>query len=177
MHWLRSSYAAKAARQPYRTPAGPEVITATVTPTQVVAGMPVTLTVQVDGSRYANAIPAFGLEVTRTVSNACYTLDQPAWIEDVVAYQMTLTDGEADAESEGFHALIDTTGLTPGRHLIVIEGADVEDNWGVPSAVYLDVLPGTPSEASGLRPAAATTCVRAEPEEPGRIWYFPLLFQ
>ena len=82
--------AAKAARQPYRTPAGPEVIQASVTPTQVLAGGQVTLTVAIDSARYATNDPDFGIEPVQPITAAHYTVDAPGWISGTVAYSLTL---------------------------------------------------------------------------------------
>ena len=82
--------AAKAARQPYRTPAGPEVIQASVTPTQVLAGGQVTLTVAIDSARYATNDPDFGIEPVQPITAAHYTVDAPGWISGTVAYSLTV---------------------------------------------------------------------------------------
>ena len=82
--------AAKAARQPYRTPAGPEVIQASVTPTQVLAGGQVTLTVAIDSARYATNDPDFGVEPVQPITAARYTVDAPGWISGTVAYSLTV---------------------------------------------------------------------------------------
>jgi hypothetical protein len=34
---------------------------------------------------------------------------------------------------------IDTTGWSTGRHSILVESQDAAGNWGVPSAVFLDI--------------------------------------
>jgi hypothetical protein len=52
---------------------------------------------------------------------------------------MSATDGTFNASTEGVSASINTTGWAPGRHTILVESQDAAGNWGVPSAVFLDI--------------------------------------
>jgi hypothetical protein len=52
---------------------------------------------------------------------------------------MSASDGAFDASSEAVTASVDTSGLSDGRHIIFVEGQDADGNWGVPTAVFLDV--------------------------------------
>ena len=48
-------------------------------------------------------------------------------------------DGEFDSAKEDLTALLDTTGWSPGRHIVYIESQDSAGNWGVPNAVFLTI--------------------------------------
>lgn len=124
-------YAAKAARRPYQTPAGPDSLQVTVSVTSVVAGQPVTLTAISDDTHYA------GGEPTRNIAAARYTIDAPAWITGVVRFSMAAADGTLDSPVETVRAVVNTSGWTPGRHLLFVESQAATGNWGVPTAVFL----------------------------------------
>ena len=74
----------------------------------------------------------------QNIQAARYTIDTPSW-KGGVTHAMSAADGAFDASSEDVSASIDTSGLSDGRHLIFVEGQDVDGNWGVPTAVFLDV--------------------------------------
>jgi len=46
-------------------------------------------------------------------------------------------------------AVIDTSSLGVGRHLLFVEGQDSDGSWGVPSAIFLDVIAETPLAVLG----------------------------
>lgn len=52
---------------------------------------------------------------------------------------MSPTDGNFNSSVEGVVATIDTSSLSLGRHLVFVQGQDANGNWGVVSAVFLDV--------------------------------------
>ena len=128
-------YAAKAARRPYQTPAGPESFDVTVVPTTTLVGVPVTLTAVTDDTRYDSN--GWEDEPVQHIAAARYTVDAPSWITAAVSYPMSPTDGAFDAAVETVHAVVDTTGWAPGRHILFVEGQDGHGNWGVPTAVFL----------------------------------------
>jgi hypothetical protein len=140
-------YALKAARRPYRAPAGPESLDVTVTPTATVAGAPVTLTAVADDTRYDSN--GWGNEPVQDIAAARYTVDAPSWITGVVSYPMSPADATFDAAVETVRAVVDTTGWTPGRHILFIEGQDSHGNWGVPTAVFLWVASVPDSAIAG----------------------------
>ncbi len=127
-------YAFKAARRPYMTPAGPDSLNASVTPSLVHSGDPVALTATANDTRYA------GGEPTQNIAEAHYSIDAPSWITGTVTYPMTPVDGSFNSKVEDIQATIDTTGLSSGRHIIFVESKDVNNNWGVVSAAFLYTL-------------------------------------
>jgi len=135
------TYAAKAARQPYLAPAGPEIISATTTVTQLLGGQPVTLTVIADDTR-REAVARKGeplADAAQAIQAARFTIAAPSWAPCAVAQPMAPADGFFDTAVEEAVAVIDTAGWPPGRHLLFVEGQDAAGAWGVPTAVFVDV--------------------------------------
>ena len=132
-------YAAKAARRPYQTPAGPDVISVTITPT-VSTGWMVTLAATATDTRFDNS---HGVEATQAIAAARYTVDAPSWITNAATYSMTATDGAFNTSSEAVTAVILTADWSAGRHTLFVEAQDADGNWGVPTAIYLDIGAGT----------------------------------
>ena len=134
-------YAFKAARLPYQTPAGPEVVAldlAELTPSDPLQGGTIRqLVVQADDSRFAGNARFTPGEPVQTIAAARYTIDAPSWITGTVAYPI------APVESVGATATmtttLDTSGLTLGRHTLFVEAQDSDGQWGVPSAIFVDV--------------------------------------
>jgi hypothetical protein len=130
-------YAFKAARRPYQTPAGPESLSVAVSASPVAAGTVVTLTATANDTRYNSN--GYGTEPTQAIAAARYTVDSVSWATGATLVPMTATDGAFNATVEGVRASINTAGWTAGRHRILVESQDAAGNWGVPSAVFLDI--------------------------------------
>jgi len=135
-------YAFKAARRPYQAPAGPDTLMVTVPVTTAVAGLPLTLTATADDTRYGSNGLATS-EPRQNIAAARYSFDLPSWVTGTVTYPLTATDGLFNAQVEGIMALLDTSALTPGRHLVLVESQDISGTWGVPSAVFIQIVPPT----------------------------------
>ena len=131
-------YAAKTARMPYLQPAGPDVATLTLSHLIVAAGTPVDLTAQVDDTRFNHSE---GEEPTQLVSAAEYFVDVPFWDSDnnPVAVPMDALDGAFNGKVETAVATIDTSEWTVGKHTIFVRGQDSDGNWGVVTAVFLEI--------------------------------------
>ena len=129
-------YAGKAARRPYQTPAGPDALNVSLSVAGVSAGQPVTLTATLNDTRYNNSN---GAEPTQNIITAAYYIDTPHWMtaSSVVTHAMQPADGSFNSAIETANALIDTTGLSAGRHTVFVRGQDAGGNWGVYSAVFL----------------------------------------
>ncbi len=157
-------YAAKVARTPYLTPAGPEALSVVASPQPVVAGTPVSLTAVLDDGRYNNTN---GTEPTQTVADAEAYVDLPPWDGSAMALPASAGDGTFDEVSEAVATTIDTTALAPGRHLLFVRGQDAAGNWGPVGAAFLDVvdpataptLQGTVRDVGTLAPLAATVTI------------------
>jgi murein tripeptide amidase MpaA/uncharacterized membrane protein len=138
-------YAAKATRRPYQNPAGPDALNLVATPITVTAGAPITLTALIDDQRYSSGEP------TQNIAAAHYSIDAPGWYTGAVTYPMAAVDGAFNEKAEDVRAVIDTTGLAAGRHTIFVEGQDVPGNWGVPTAIFVEIE--VPQHAVTLTPA------------------------
>ncbi len=136
-------YAAKSAYRPYQTSAGPDSVEVTVDLPQVVAGTTsILLKAIADDSRYNDGFveDTDRSESIQSIATARYTIDAPSWVEGVEFYSLTAADGAFDSSVETLQATIDTTDLAPGRHTIFVESQDADGNFGVPTAVFLDVI-------------------------------------
>lgn len=138
-------YTARASWRPYTQGQGPDSTQLSVTPAQVKAGVPVVLTAQVDDARYAGVTSAEqeagDVEPVQAIAAVRYTLGAPGWVEGRSAQPMLAADLNYDSPSELAQATVNTTGLAPGRHLLVVEAQDADGHWGAPSAVFFEVLP------------------------------------
>ena len=136
-------YAAKTAYRPYQQPAGSETIEVSIDQTQVVAGTEVALSATADDTRYDDG-ETDDLdsedEPVQNIAQARYTIDTPPWLEGAEFFELESADGELDSPVEELTAKIDTSNLSPGRHTIFIESQDANGKFGVPSAVFIDVL-------------------------------------
>jgi len=140
-------YAIKAARTPYRTPAGPDAINLALsfgsTEPGVPSGTPITLSAMINDTRYNNSN---GTEPTQNIAAAEYYVDIPPWDISSSAISMTASDGAFNSSVEAAHATIDTTGWNEGKHIVFIRGQDADGYWGAVSAifVYIDNSGGFP---------------------------------
>jgi hypothetical protein len=153
-------YAAKVARTPYMTPAGPEALNVQISSASVVRGQPVTISAQLNDGRYSSNN---GIEPTQAVAGADVYLGLPPWAGTPVTLAMVARDGTFNATIELADATIDTNLLPPGRHLIYVEARDALGNRGPISAKFLDVLPGGGNQLPSVTIAspAEGTSVRA----------------
>ena len=129
-------YAFKAARRPYQAPAGPEALSVVASPSLVTAGQSVTLTASINDTRYKSN--GYGTEPTQNIAAARYSVNAPSWGLGLTT-DMNPSDGTFNATIENATATFSTTGWTPGRYLIYVEGQDAAGNWGVPTGVFVDV--------------------------------------
>ncbi len=147
-------YAAKVVRTPYITPAGPDALSVaasgTASTTGVPAGTQVTLTAQVDDTRYNNSN---GTEPTQNVGGAEYYVDKAPWESGAVAKSMSASDGSFNSNKEGVTATIDTTGWSSGKHMVFVRAKDASNNWGAVSAVWVNIGDG----GGGTAPTANFT--------------------
>jgi len=157
------TYAAKAARTPYLTPAGPDTRSPGAMPAGVGPGESIQLSAMIDDTRFSNSS---GSEPTQNIIAAEYYIDIPPWATSTtpIAYPMTASDGSFNAPIEPVSAALNTTGLSHGRHTIFLHGQDANGNWGAVSAVFIYILDpavsptiqGYVREADSNLPLAAT---------------------
>ncbi len=134
-------YAAKALRRPYLSPAGPEALNPVLSAAVIGPGEVVTLTATINDSRYGHKAGT-PPEPTQAIAAAEAYLDFPDWITATTPapIPMAAQDGIFDSEIEVAELVLDTAGLSHGRHTIFFRGQDSAGNWGVYSAVFLNIL-------------------------------------
>jgi hypothetical protein len=123
-------YAAKVARTPYLTAHGPDALAVAFSPTVVLSDTGVVTVTAVidDANNGGDAITAA----------ECY-LDTPPWAGGVPG-AMAAADGSFDEVAEPVAAVLDTTGLSAGRHILFVRGQDAQGYWGPFSAAFLTVF-------------------------------------
>jgi hypothetical protein len=131
-------YAAKVARTPYLTPAGPEALNLALSSASVVRGQTVQITASLNDARFNNSN---GAEPTQAIAGGTVYLGAPPWAGTPPSVALAAQDGAFNTSTENVTATIDTSVLAPGRHLIYVEGRDALGNRGPVSAKFLDVLP------------------------------------
>lgn len=129
-------YAAKVARTPYLTPAGPEALSVALSAATVPRGTSVTLTASLNDTRFNNSN---GTEPVQTVAAGEVYIDVPPWTAGATPIAMTASDGSFNQTIEGVRATVATSALTVGRHTLFVRGRDSQGNWGPVSAVFLTV--------------------------------------
>jgi len=129
-------YAFKAARRPYQVAAGPDSVSLTLSASTVTAGTTVTLSAQANDTRYGTN---GGTEAAQAIAAARYTIDSPSWVAGTPTYAMSPVDGAFSTSVESVRATVFTSGLAPGRHTLFVESQDASGNWGVPTAIFLNV--------------------------------------
>jgi PKD repeat protein len=161
-------YAAKTARTPYQTPAGPDALNLAASPGATIPGMPIALSASINDTRYNNTN---GLEPTQVISAAEYSLDTPPWIAGASVHTMTPSDGAFNSKIESAAAQIDTSGLAPGRHILFVRGQDVDGNWGAVSALFIDLLdPAVAPKFEGYVLEAGTNLPLAATVKAGKLY-------
>ncbi|MCP4363878.1 MAG: carboxypeptidase, partial [Planctomycetes bacterium] len=119
-------YAAKVARTPYMTPAGPDVINLEIESA--------TLSATVTDTRYNNSV---GTEPTQTIAGAEYYIDTPPWSATAKPIGLKAADGSFDSDSEAVSATIEVSHIVPGEHIVYVRGKDADGNWGPVTAEFL----------------------------------------
>ncbi len=140
-------YAAKVARTPYQTPAGPDALNLAVSSSTVEAGTSVALTATINDTRYRQNN---GTEPTQAIAAAEYYVDTPPWQTGAVANAMTASDGSFSSTIEGVTATVSTGSLAAGKHILFVRGKDANGNWGAFSAIFLSVTCTAPASVGAL---------------------------
>lgn len=125
-------YAAKVARTPYITPAGPSAAGLSVSP----QASAVTLNAEIIDTQFS---ARNGTETSQVVVAAEYYIDVPPWQPGATANALNAIDGTFNTSRELVQATVNTSALPGGRHLIFVRGKDAANVWGPVSAVFIDV--------------------------------------
>ena len=142
-------YAAKSARTPYLTPAGPDTLNVALSTNSVPAGTAVALTATINDTRYNNQN---GTEPTQLITAAEYYLDTPPW-NGGAPLPMSASDGSFNSKIEAVTATVNSSALAPGRHVLFVRGQDASGSWGPFSAIFLTITGGTPPTATAVPPS------------------------
>lgn len=144
-------YAGKAARRPYQLPEGPNSTGLSVSTDE---DGKLTLSATADATRYADGnlssgglIEGLDLPNLKDIAGARYSIDAPSWVEGTALHEFAATDGEFDSTVERIEASVDITGLEPGEYTLFVESYDSEGNFGVPTAIFLEVPELTAAES------------------------------
>jgi murein tripeptide amidase MpaA len=127
--------AAKAARRPYQTPAGPDVTALQLEPVSAAPMTGMTFTALASDNRYA----AYSGEPFQPIQAARYSIDSPSWTAGQITFLLSPKDGVYNDPVEELTGLVDTHGLSIGRHILFVEAQDTNGVWGSPSAIFLDL--------------------------------------
>lgn len=119
-------YAARIARMPYKLVEGPDSRNLSATP---FAPNQVFLRAELNDTQNGGQVIKFGF----------YSIDKPYWVAGFSPHALYPRDGSYNTSNEVGAAVIDTSGLTPGRHIIYVHAMDVNNNLGPASAIFLDV--------------------------------------
>lgn len=137
-------YAAKAARTPYITPAGPDVTALSLSNDAAVGGvLPgtlVSLAASATDTRFNNSN---GAEPVQAIAGAEAYVDVPPWQPGAVAIPLAAADGSFNASTESLGGSLNTTGLALGRHMVYVRARDASGAWGAVTASFLN-LTNTP---------------------------------
>ena len=143
-------YAAKASVAPYQVASGPDSTGPDLDTPTVYAGQRITLSARADSTRYDDGLGEFdepgadtgALPPSKPIGGARYSLDAPSWVPGTETVAMEAADGAFGDTEEGVLATVDTSGLAPGRHTLFVESRTGGGDFGVPTAVFFDVLEG-----------------------------------
>lgn len=152
----------KLARRPYMDTYGPEVSFNSIPRNPVNPTVPMIVNVNIDDtlhSTYAGGI------ASQNISGYRYSFDKPSWIEG--ANPITVNRNMNAPKSDVMFA-INVSHLSPGKHMLFVEGRDADGNWGVPTAAWFTV--GTaPSPTPGPTPTP-------QPDPGSNRIYIPIVF-
>ncbi len=127
-------YAHKIAATPYMTAYGPDADNVVALPAFATPGLVVQLSARVADHRYVG-------DPLRPMAAAEYFIDAPG--TDGTGTAMMPSDGTFDTTSEQVLTSINTTGLSSGRHYVLVHGQNDAGDWGPFTAAFLTIaVPG-----------------------------------
>ncbi len=150
-------YAAKSAREPYRTPRGPSV--SSVVTAVASQGTPAILSATVSDSTLGNAPGSFGRPTPQTITNAEFYVDSPPWAGGTPG-ALSATDGAFSSTDEAVGGSVSTASLSIGRHLVFVRGRNGAGFWGPTTASFLDVTSAAVTTTT-TAPTTTTTTTAA----------------
>jgi hypothetical protein len=156
-------YVARALYAPYRLPSGPDTISVSIASDLIAIGDEIQIQAHLDSSRFNQSN---GNEPVRTIASAVALADTLPWGEGALPQALSAADGAYNSSIEDVTGALPSSVLSPGRHLIYVQGTDTAGNSGTPNAAFVDIaaadqiatLSGTiTSHADGSAVAATVT--------------------
>ncbi|MFD0724959.1 M14 family zinc carboxypeptidase [Lysobacter brunescens] len=157
-------YTARILTRPYRYPSGPETASLTVSAPSVsaarsitvAAGTTVTISAVLDDGLWGQTVGT--ADPTHRIASARAYIDTPPWEAGASGgIAMNAGDGSFSTSRETVTASISTTGLSPGRHLIYVQGVDASGEAGAPNAVLVNIATGGGGGGNVLSNGVAVT--------------------
>lgn len=136
-------YLARVTQAPYKQPLGPDIEQFTVIPNVIAANTTVKVTGVANDNLYS---PINGTISTETVSAVDAFINELP-INSNNGLGLSATDGSFDQEQEAFHGIIDTTGLSIGKHTVYLQASD-GTRGGATYAKFIEVI--DPSQVAQL---------------------------
>ncbi|WP_444995235.1 M14 family zinc carboxypeptidase [Aliikangiella sp. IMCC44359] len=144
-------YAAKVARTPYITPAGPDINNLTINgdsnSTTIPIGGNAPISASATDIRFSNAN---GTETTQNINAAEYYIDTPPWKSGANAISLAATDGSFNSKTEAVSGTISAAGLSEGRHTVYVRAKDSNNTWGAISAMFINITDAIPPNDNEL---------------------------
>ncbi|MEO6062469.1 MAG: M14 family zinc carboxypeptidase [Thermoflexales bacterium] len=148
--------AARNAREPYLSPAGPVAASLGLSAATVPQGTASTLTANLNDNLYGNAAGSVGRPTAQAIADAEYYIDTPPWAGGT-PIPMSASDGAFNATSENATASVSTASLSAGRHTLFVRGRDAGNTWGAVSAIFLTVTVAGPTPTPTNTPTVGPT--------------------
>ena len=163
-------YAAKVARTPYLTPAGPDVVAPALAGAASGSGVPagtlVGLTATATDTRFNQSN---GVEATQAIAGAEVTIDIPPWDAAAAPRPLAAADGSFNSPTEALTGQIDSSGLAAGRHTVFVRARDASGAWGPVSAVFLNVTPPVVTQITEAEPNSTLDTAQPVDAFPARV--------
>lgn len=159
-------YAARALNAPYQLPDGPDSLDLRIEPNLPFPGESIRITARADDTRFNNSN---GTQPTQNIASASAYFDVVPWQAAAVPLALSAADGSFNANSESVTALLPTTGLSAGKHLLFVQSSDTAGA-GTPNAVFFNlvdaasvgILSGTVRDATNSLPLVANLSAGAD---------------
>ncbi len=135
-------YALRAARAPYRLPAGPDAHALRAVPDLAAIGESVQINATLNDVRqregtFAESGPQ---PPTQAIATGSAYLGIAPWQDGATGLPMQPGDGAFNSGVEQASRSIDTSGFAAGRHMVWVQGRDTAGNDGPPAAVFVTVM-------------------------------------
>lgn len=152
-------FAFKTAQSPYRSPAGPEVITMSPLSITVTAGSPFSITALADDTRSYGG--SHGSDPAQPIQAARTTIDTPPWPASAIPIPIQPSGTGFDQAQEPLVVEIQTACWSAGRHLVYLQAQDRTGQWGPPSAMQVEITDGAEFTLDLASPSAIRAGVSA----------------